>query len=185
VRYEIYNECDIDWKLQGKIHTLLNRTYTGSESFITKTFAYRQPDFRVLAFNNEDLVGLHAGFFPINLLLPEGKVIQAGGVGLFAVEKQPGLSRVAVELYKRSVAELKKSGVETVLTITSNSVVERMSKKFFLASILDMPVRGSAGYSKRTDKIVVIQAVENSNQAKVIEKAVLEEGQLKIKGELF
>jgi hypothetical protein len=161
IKFKKLNENEISWKTQNEIHALLNKTYKNSQSFINKTYALIAPSFRVLAYNeNNELVGHHAAFEPLNTVINVEKVVLAG-VGLYASLAQTSIRDVAVSVYKETLRHLADVGYEYAIAISSHPVVLKISESHMGGKIIDIPVKGCGGYSKRTDKLIVVNTKES------------------------
>ena len=184
----VVDERDILWQTHSAIHELLNRTYLNSKTFVDKTFAYQRPSYRVLAYNsNDELIAHHAGFCSITTNIT-GKDFVLCGLGLYAVLPQQGISTVAIDIYKETLKQAKNLGYQFAITLSCNEVVVKISEKHLGAIVLDIPVRGLGGYSKRTDKIIVV-GTEGSkalnHEAKSFIEILSKENELILNSELF
>lgn len=184
----IIDERNTPWQTHNEIHKLLNKTYSKSQTFVNKTFAYQLPSYRVLAYNSDNkLIGHHAGFCSINTSI-DGKDFVLCGIGLYAVLPQQGISTAAIDIYKETLKQAKKLGYPFAITLSSNEVVVKISEKHLGAIVLDMPVRGLGGYSKRTDKIIVVSTEGSkflNNEAKNFIDILSKENELILDSELF
>lgn len=151
--YQCLEEKNISYMVQNKIHCLLNEAYSSS-TFTAKTYAYRRPDFRVIAKNGDNVVSMISGFEPIKLAVNTN--FKVGGVGLYCSGSKANSAHAAIKVYQMAVDELRQRDCEIILTLTCNPVVKKISKKLFNAEFFDIPVRGIGGFSKRSDELMVI-----------------------------
>jgi hypothetical protein len=184
----IRNDIEMSWQIHHDIHKLLNETFIDSKTFIDKTFSYTKPVFRVMAYNEENFLIAHqAGFYPITPVFSELN-IEVAGLGLYAALPQNGLSTIPLKIYKEALKELNKRGYSFALALSSNDAVIGMSKKQLNAKIVDIPVRGRGGYSKRSDKLIIVStlaSLEFSTEARFFIDSIQNINELQIKEDLF
>jgi len=184
---KVVKETEIDWKTQGKIHQLLNSAFgRKSQSFIAKTFARTQPSYRVMFFMDDILVG-HMGISADQLLI-NGIYVDVACMGLWCVGniRVPRLKlEIATSVIKLTMSYLTGKGVELAIGVTNSKAIEQRILPWINTSIINVPLIGHSTRSKETDKFLLFNCCADNDYFTKLSLAIIEQGEVSIKGEVF
>lgn len=151
LRFEWYNESEINWKVQNVIHQLLNKTFgLRTQSFRQKTYADVLPIKRLLCWEGEKLVG-HTSIFNLSLLdFPNHKV---AGIGMTCSIKP--FCQLSYRLRKQAIQKCENMGYDLAIGRVKNKPSTKRSISDITADLLDIPVFGSAKKSHSWEILAV------------------------------
>lgn len=173
----IYQESDIPWQLQNKIHCILNIAYKDlSKSFIAKTYADLLPQQRIVWIENGDVIA-HIAIMQDKIKIAD-QVYEVGCLGLLASLAPRGAAR----MLKASLDYLKaNTNFKFAISKSNNKRYMDYVLVKFEAAIFDGLLLGKTKSSKETDKIILFKLSIDSKEfneliglAKKIKKLTVE-----------
>ena len=168
ISYCVKWEDDISWRLQNKIHRLLNESYESvSSSFISKTYSKSLPHQRILLFIKNKLIG-HLALFK-RYLMAESNKIPFIGMGLIAVQKStPGYG---LALLKWGLEEAKSQNVDFASGITNNLVVKKMAEQYGAKIYQSKLMADNEDTTKENDVVMFFPLQNKKNVMAYLNKA--------------
>jgi hypothetical protein len=154
VIYKIIKEDNITTLEYTQIHNLLRLCYKDSKSFIDKIYADTRPDYRVLVYCENDLIGHHATFLNVISV----NKISLPGIGLYCIKPHKNIRTVAYSMYKFLLDENSKLGFPISLAISNNATVLKISRKFFSAKIYNIKIKSKIRYAKPDDMLILVSS---------------------------